>query len=295
MKTAVIVLSFNTKELLKNCLDSIFTKKWRYKYDIYVVDNASTDGSFEMVEKEFPKVHLTKNKENVGFTKGNNQILNTIKADLYLLLNSDTEVIEDSLDNLVDFTKNNHYGITTCRLIYKDRKFQPNAGLLPDFLALFIWLSGFDDVIPLWVKLPSVHLKQESLKGTKEVGWVSGSVMMIKKEVIEKIGGLDEDIFMYGEDVELCFRAKKAGFKVGWTDSATIMHIGGGSTKDPAYKQWIGEFNGLIYIYKKNYGKVAAIYLKTVIIFCVILRMIAFFLIGRIKIAQTYGKILTNF
>lgn len=296
MSCAVIILSYNTKDLLRNCLNSIYEKKWKQKFDIYVVDNASVDGSSAMVKKDFTEVSLIENKENLGFTKGNNQILKSVKADFYLLLNSDTEVFDGSLDNLVEFVNESDYGIASCKLVFRDGVFQSNAGFLPMFFPLFFWLSGLDDILSfLGIELPSTHLKENFLKGRKEVGWVSGSVMIIKREVIGKIGGLDEDIFMYGEDVEFCFRAKKAGFRVGWTQDATIMHIGGGSSKNPALKQWLGEFKGLLYIYKKYYGQIPAIFLRGLIYVFIAVRVIVFTLIGKLKIAQTYGKIFTSF
>lgn len=296
MTCAVIILSYNTKNLLRNCLKSLYDNKWKEKYEIYVVDNASSDGSSKMVKDQFPKVHLIENKENLGFTKGNNQILEKVEADLYLLLNSDTEICKDSLDNLVKFINSSDYGVASCKLVFKDGSFQPNAGSLPTTVPLFNWLSGLDDVLEyIGVSLPSTHLKERFLRGQKEVGWVSGSVMIIKKEVIDTIGGLDEHIFMYGEDVEFCLRVKRAGFKTGWTDSATIMHIGGGSSKNPAFKQWVGEFNGLLYIYRKYYGLFPSLILKIFLYLFTLLRIVAFSVVGKFKIAQTYGKILTSF
>src|SRR5690348_6185110 len=103
MKLAVIILSYNTKELLKKCLNSIEREKWRTSLSVVVVDNASVDGSVEMIKREFPGVSLIQNKENLGFTKGNNVALRKIKADYYLILNSDTQVKEGSIDKLVEF------------------------------------------------------------------------------------------------------------------------------------------------------------------------------------------------
>ena len=131
-------------------------------------------------------------------------------------------------------------------------------------------------------------------KGDKEVGWVSGSVMAIKREILEKIGLLDDKIFMYGEDTEYCIRAIKKGFKVGWTDKATIVHIGGGSSKNPSFRQWLGEIKGLKYIYKKFNNKTEQLFLNILIYVSIILRIIAFSLIGKFNVSKLYGKILFN-
>lgn len=293
MKVVVIIVSFNTMQLLKNCLKSI--SKINKIYQIYVVDNGSTDGSVEMVKNNFPKVHLIDTGENLGFVKGNNLVLKKSNADLNILLNSDTEVLKDSLDNLVAFMKNSDYGIGSCKLYFKDEAFQPNAGDKPSMLSIFFWLSGLDDILPFKDKLPSIHRKYANYyKGERPVGWVSGSVMAIKKEVINKIGCLDENIFMYGEDVEYCMRAAKAGFKIGWTDNAEIVHIGGGSSKDPYFKQWIGEYRGLIYIYKKFYGQFQAMALKILIYFFTLVRVFAFLITGKFNVSQTYAKIIIS-
>lgn len=296
MKLAVVILSFNTKELLQDCLSSIFEKKWQTDFEVWLVDNGSADGSAQMVKKNFPKVKLIESKENLGFTGGNNLALKKAQADYYLLLNSDTVVLDGSIDKLINFADNHDFGILSCKLLNKDKTLQPNAGDLPTLFPTFVWLSGLDDVL-FFLKnyLPSVHKTSKSYYlGQKEVGWVSGSVMLIKDQVVKKIGGLDEKIFMYGEDLEYCLRAYKNGFKVGWTDSAQIIHLGGGSTKNASLKQWLGEFKGLLYVYKKYYGQVSASFLKILIYFFVTLRIIAFSLIGKFNSSKTYAKILVT-
>ena len=295
MKVGIIIVNFNTKDLLRNCLNSILNKKWKHQYEIWVVDNGSKDGSLELIRSKFPQLNLVDVGNNVGFTTGNNLGLKQSKLGLNILLNSDTEVYENSLDNLVDFINDSVFGIGSCKLVYKDGTFQPNAGLLPTPPPLLVWVSGLDDILPIIGKnLPTTHFKDGFLKGQKEVGWVSGSVMIIKREVIEKIDGLDENIFMYGEDMEFCLRAKKAGFKIGWTDTAVIMHIGGGSSRNSSLRQWLGELKGLLYIYKKFHGQLAATGLKLLLYFFILLRILAFSIVGKFNIALTYGKVLTS-
>lgn len=292
MKVAIIIVNFNTKLLLQECLESMLKKKWKNDFLIYVVDNASSDGSVEMVEKEFPRVQLIKSDKNLGFTGGNNLALKMVDTDLVILLNSDTEVLENSLDNLVDFAMQNNYGIVSCKLLNKDKSLQPNAGELPFGMPFITWIAGFDD-IPVFGKMLRSYHEQASrfYQKNRSVGWVSGSVMAIKKEVLAKIGFFDEGIFMYGEDVDYCLRAQRAGFKIGWTNEAEIIHLGGGSSTDPHLRQWIGEFKGLLYIYKKYYGLVASLVLKLVMYVFILIRMVAFLLIGKPKFSITYAKV----
>ena len=292
MELAVIILNYNTKDLLESCLKSVLSKKWQTQLKVIVVDNASSDDSRNALKK-FPQVKVIENDKNLGFAAGNNVALRSTAADYYLLLNSDTLVQDDSLDALVGFAEEKDFDIVSCKLLNSDKTFQPNAGELPFGLPLFFWISGLDDIPFIGKLLPSFHQKYEdNLLRSEEVGWVSGTAMLIKKKVIDQIGLLDEVLFMYAEDTEYCFRAKKKGFKIGWTNKGQIIHLGGGSLKDPSFRQWLGEFRGLIYIYKKYLGSLASLFLKLVFLIFIFIRVVVYLVIGKVKIAATYTKIL---
>lgn len=291
---AIIILNYNTKQLLKKCLLSLL--KNNKSDEIWIVDNHSFDGSLDMLKKDFPKINVVTNQENFGFSKGMNIGLKKINSKIYLLLNSDTEIKGDSVNKLIDCLKNSNFSIMSSKLIYPGGDFQPNAGDLPFGVALISWLSGADDFFHKFgLSLPSFHRTDEKYySSNREVGWVSGSVMAIKKEVIDKIGFLDEKIFMYAEDVDFCIRAKKAGLSTGICSGAEIIHIGGGSLSNPRFSQWLGEFKGLIYLYKKYFGSLIAFFLRILIYFFVFLRVIVFFIIGKKNIALNYGKIIKS-
>jgi len=296
-RLAVIVLTYNSKKVTLDCLESIFSKKWQTPFSIWLVDNNSQDQTIEAVRDKFPEVKIIASKKNLGFAGGNNLALKkTFKNyPFLLLLNNDTLVKEKSLDKLVEFFEDSPYSIATCKLEYPGGAFQANVGRLPVFPYIFIWLSGVDDLFRKLFGLPSYQERNERFyQGDKDVGWVSGAVMLIKAEVLKKIGFLDDKIFMYGEDVDFCWRAKKADFKVGFTDRTSIVHIGGASFEQPKYNQWLGEFRGLIYLYEKNYGELSSIILKIFIYFFVFLRIIAFALIGKKDYAKTYFKVFKN-
>src|SRR5579884_2503339 len=188
MELAVIVLSYKNPPLLKKCLESVFKYPAR-KMEVWVVDNASGDESVGMVKKNFPQVNVIESSENGGFSKGNNLGLKKAKADYYLLLNPDTEVKEGSLNNLVEFMDKNDYGLASCRLVYPDGSFQPNGGDTPNLWPVFVWISGLDDVLVGINKLlPSFHRKfPEYFRGDRQVGWVGGTAMIIRKSVLEKV------------------------------------------------------------------------------------------------------------
>lgn len=293
LNLTVVIVNFNTRDLTLRCLKSIYDKKWKLGLQVYVVDNNSTDGSVEAIKQQYPAVQIIENKENLGFSRANNQALKMAESEYYLILNSDTEVVEYALDNLIDFSKNGGFDIATCKLLNSDGTLQPNSGELPTFIPLFFWLSGLDDIMKRIVPISSYHaMDRKYYTGDRKVGWVGGTAMLVKREVFEKVGFLDENIFMYAEDVEFCLRAQKAGFRVGWTDTAEIIHLGGASSKDPKFNQWVGEFKGLTYIYRKYYGILTALVLKIFIYIFIILRALGFLILGRPEFTKTYAKVL---
>lgn len=292
---AIIIVNYNTKDLTLDCLQSIFSKEWKTDFEVVVVDNNSSDDSVVMIEKKFPQVHLIKSNENLGFSRGNNLALEKIPARNYLLLNSDTKVLGDSIDELMNFLNGGEFDIVTCKLVNSDGSFQPNGGSLPKLLPTIFWLLGVDDILTKLIKFESYHYQsREFFKNNKSIGWISGAVVLLKSEVIKKIGGFDKKIFMYGEDVEFCYRATKAGFRIGWTDSAQIMHIQGASSEKPHLKQWMGEFRGILYIYEKHYGMLWRALIKMMIYFAILLRVVVFSLKGRFDFAKTYAQIAIN-
>lgn len=292
---SVVIVSFNTCELTCRCLESIFGNRWKSILEVILVDNNSVDDTVEVVKKKFPKVAVVENKENVGFARGNNLGVAKAHGEYVLLLNSDTEVYPRALDDLLDFAKKGKFDVASCKLVFPDGSFQHNGGYLPTFGPIFLWLSGMDDILDIFgVKTKIYHLRDEKqYKNLTELGWVAGTAMLIKRDVFDRVGLLDEKIFMYTEDVDFCFRVRLAGGRIGWNKDAVIMHVGGGSTKTPNLTQWLGEFRGLMYIYQKYYGVAASLVLRLMIYAFVLLRIVVFILLGRFNYSLTYGKIIT--
>lgn len=290
---SVIIVNFNTKKLTLDCLDSVLKSKTTFEFELLVVDNNSTDGSVEAIKKFYPQVRLIQSSANLGFGGGNNLGINQIHAKYYLLLNSDTLLEENSIENLYYFAKGQNLDIASCKITGVDGKLQPNTGHLPTFLPLLFWLTGLDDLMIKVFSLPSYHTQQPKFyQGQKEVGWVSGTVMLIKMDVFKTIGYFDDNIFMYAEDVDFCWRAKLRNFKIGWTEGATVYHLGGGSQDKPHFRQWSGEFKNLIYLYQKYYGLMASISLRLLIYLFASFRIIAFTVAGRKEYAKTYAKVI---
>lgn len=294
MDLAIIIVSYNTRELTKQCLDSLFAHKILPEFEVWVVDNASTDGSVDMLQK-YSDINLIIEDSNLGFAKANNLAIKRAKAQYYLLLNSDTIVAENSINKLYTSAVDQGFGISACKLLYTDMTFQPNGGDLPKFIPLMTWLTGLDDLARLiGVRLPSFHFSSQQQFNTR-IGWVAGTAMLVKSEVIEKIGVLDEKLFMYVEDVDYCWRAANKNFRIGWVADTSIIHIGGGSSKNPRISQWRGEFKGLTYMYNKYYGRGAAILLRFLIIIFGLLRMLGFGVMGKWDYVKAYGKVIISF
>lgn len=292
---AVVIINYKTKDLTLKCLQSIYDSKPKIKFEVWVVDNNSEDNSLALIKKKFPQINFIESNINLGFSGGNNLALRQVEAKYYLLLNSDTEITDHALDSLCEFADNSDFGICSCKLINSDGSFQPNGGELPAIIPLLSWLSGFDDIFRKFLKIKSYQSRnKEYYTNKKRVGWVSGSVMLIKNEVIEKIGYLDDKIFMYGEDVEYCWRANKAGYKIGWTNEAEILHLGGASSTTPKYNQWMGEFKGLLYIYNKFLGAYMSLLLKITFYIFILARIIGFLIFGKASYSRIYAKIFVN-
>ncbi len=291
MTVALSIVEYNTKDLLRDCLKTIFSQKWQNQVKVWVVDNASKDDSVLMVKKEFPEVRLIESKKNLGFGAGHNLVFKKANSDYFLILNSDTKMGAGAIDGMAAFLEENpDCAIASCKILGFDGYLQPNGGDLPIGLALFNWLFNLE----LFGSIKaSFHRNDKSYyQNAHKVGWVSGNFMMVKREVFKKIGFFNEDYFMYFEDVEFCYRAKKAGFEVWVNPNVNILHLSGGSQDDPKLRQWLGEFRGLVLFYRQNFGILASYFIKILVYLAIMVRIITFALMGRLNYAKTYAKVI---
>jgi len=253
-RLSIIILNWNTRALLRECLHSLHREAMTDN-EIIVVDNASTDGSPQMVQDSFPQVKLLTNTHNLGFTIANNQGMKIAQGRYILLLNSDTLASRAALDALVQFM-DNHPDVGACspRLLRPDGTPQPYA-FGKDPTPGYLFARGFNQIIL------RRHLHNWGIDKPLAVDWVSGACLMVRREVIEQVGGLDENIFMYFEDNDWCLRIRKAGWKVFYVPQAEITHIGGQSlNQNPKARQ--AYYQSLAYFYDKHYGVIAKVLLK---------------------------------
>ena len=228
-----IIINYNVKEFLLNLLGSIDKAVKNISTEIIIVDNASDDGSVEILREKFPKIKLIANKENVGFGVANNQALESAKGKYFLLINPDAIVKEDTLIKMLEFfSKTPQAGIAGCKVLNPDGSLQfACRRSFPGPWTSFTKVMGLSKLFPKSRLFARYNLTYLDENQTYEVDAVSGAFLMMRKEVYEKIGGFDEQFFMYGEDLDLCYRAQKSGFKVFFVHNTEIIHYKGESTK----------------------------------------------------------------
>lgn len=255
---AVIIVNYNTKHLLKTCLGSVFDTMKEISFEVIVVDNASSDGSVEMIKKVFPNVILIENRKNVGFAKANNQALNLIKNHRYILfLNSDAVLVSDSGKKLMMFLqKNEKAGAVSPALRFPDGNPQAAGGFTPKIYTAFNYFLFLSYFFPkLFKGLFIDHKRLKKSESPLAVDWIAGTCFMTKKQVIEEVGGMNESYFLYAEDAELCRRIKESGWQIFYLPYLEIIHYHGASSK-AASDLWI---KALIKYVKASQGILHAI------------------------------------
>ncbi|MGA8263305.1 MAG: glycosyltransferase [Ignavibacteriaceae bacterium] len=233
MDLSIIIVNYNVKEFLQNLLHSIDKAAQNITHEIIIVDNASDDGSIEFLQQKFPKVKLIINKENLGFGKANNIGMKVASGRYFLLLNPDTLLSENLLQEMTTFLdKTIEAGMAGCKILNPDGTLQLACRRsFPGPWTSFCKVTGLSNLFPKSKIFAHYNLTYLDENQTYEVDAISGSFMMMRKEVYEKTGGFDEDFFMYGEDLDLCYRIQKEGYKVFYVHSAQIIHYKGESTK----------------------------------------------------------------
>ncbi len=250
---SIIIVNWNTKQLLRQCLSSI--KNQGENWEIVVVDNASTDDSPRMVEDEFPEAQLLLNETNLGFARANNQGIQASQGRYILLLNSDTIVSGGALTGLMHFM-DRHPDAGACgpRLLRPDGAPQPYA-FGGDPTLGYLLARGLKQL------LFHRYLHDWATDTVQVVDWVSGACFLARRQAIEQVGLLDENIFMYFEDNDWCLRMRQAGWKVYYNPRVEVIHIGGQSlAKNPSAQR--SYYRSLEYFYAKHYGRLAGWFLR---------------------------------
>ena len=257
MKLAVIIVNYNVKHFLEQCLISAIDAAKQLTCEIYVVDNNSVDGSVEMVSKRFPSVKLIANKDNVGFSKANNQAMRLTNAEYVLLLNPDTVVEHDTLSKVVEFMDNHpDAGGLGVKMIDGKGKFLPESKRgLPTPSVAFHKIFGLSNLFPKSKTFSKYHLGYLDNDKTHEIEILSGAFMLMRKAALDKVGLLDEDFFMYGEDIDLSYRIILGGYKNYYFPETTIIHYKGESTKKSSINYVFVFYRAMIIFAKKHFSQ----------------------------------------
>ena len=265
MNLSIVIVNYQTFELTRDTINSIFEFSYPFSYEVIVVDNASGDDSLSRLKDYFEdRVMFIASSENNGFAAGNNQALKIAKGKYVLLLNSDTIVLENTLENIYNYMEEHtDVGATGCRVVLENgdldkacKRSFPNVK--NSFFRLFH--------IPTNSKDDNYNLDDLPDGEVYEIDCLTGAFMFVRKETLDEVGFLDETFFMYGEDIDLCFRIKNAGWKIVYYGKSKIMHLKGASSKKQKSKL-IYEFYRAMYIYYKKHHANESSFIVNIVVY----------------------------
>jgi GT2 family glycosyltransferase len=281
MDLSIVILSFRDREKLRETIKSVYRSKIGYSYEVIVVDNDSGDGSAEMVEQEFPQVTLIRNANN-GFAGGNNVGMRIAKGKYILLLNPDTEVMENTLQECLDLMEQrSDIGMLGCKVLRPNGDYDyASKKALPDPLGAFFRYVGLSKLFPNSKFFVRYNVPKSSYEEEGEMGSGTGAFLMTRREVIDKIGMLDEDYWMYWEDMDWCYRCHMAGWKVWYYPKVKIIHHKGVSSRKTPYRALLAFHKAMWVFYKKNYSQKMPFFIDWLAYLAVWARFVVLFLIN---------------
>ncbi len=259
MKLSIIIVNYNVRHFLEQCLNSVGKATANISAEVFVVDNNSPDDSVKMVKENFPEVIIIQNKENVGFSKANNQAIELAKGEYILLLNPDTVVEEDTFEKCIQFMDAHpNGGGLGVKMIDGNGNFLPESKRgLPTPAVSFYKIFGFSKLFKKSKVFSKYHLGYLKEDEINEIEVLSGAFMWMRKSVLNKVGYLDEAFFMYGEDIDLSYRIILGGYKNYYFPEAKIIHYKGESTKKGNINYVFVFYNAMIIFSKKHFAKKA--------------------------------------
>lgn len=274
---SIVIVNWNTRALLADCLDSVYAQAEGLVLEVFVVDNASADGSPAMVRERFPQVRLVANTANVGFAPANNQAIRQAVGRHVLLLNSDTVVHAGALRQMVAFLDAHpRCGVAGACLLNGDGSLQASWAQFPS----------------LWSEVLGRNLRvRQPLPGAAgqpafAVDWVGGACLMIRRAAIDQVGLMDERFFMYSEETDWCYRVKQAGWAIAYLPEARVTHFGGASSRQNNVKMFVELNRSKLYFFRKHYGPVRAGLLRLSLLGATVAKMAWLWAASRLNPAQ---------
>ena len=298
---SVIIVNYNTSGLTSKCILSIIKYSREINLEIIVIDNASSDGFYEkisLIKDKIKSLKILRNKHNIGFGKANNQGIKIARGKYVLFLNSDTNISDNLLSEMLYWMDRNlKVGMSTCALKNPDGTLQGTGGFFPTIIRVFSWMTFLDD-IPLMERLIKpfhpFHARSFFYKGesyynkTIEFDWITGAFMLVRYEAIKQVDGFDEDYFMYTEDTDLCYRIKQRGWKIMYIPKWSITHYGGKSSRREF--SLINEYHGIKIFYKKHMPSYQMALLRIFLKLGAVLRMVVLTIIEGKEAFRIYAK-----
>lgn len=285
LELSMLIISYNTKKLLDKCLHSIYQSlvNKSLRFEVIVVDNASTDGSVELVKELYPQVVLIKNSLNVGFGRANNQGIKKAMSKNILFLNSDTEVMDDAIEKLYRYFKTlpQKSGVGG-KLFNPDNTPQPSCG--PAYSLWHIFTA-------LFLKGDYLNLTRYSPQRIIKVDWVMGACMVLPREAFREVGGFDEGIFMYMEEIDWQYRAKRQGYQMSFYPDAHFIHTGAGSSQTRT-TPILNVFHGFLYYYKKHFPGWRLGVLRVILVLKAVVAIVLFALMHKKEDQKLYFEAL---
>ena len=257
---SVIIVSWNVRDLLSRCLGSLIAgdESDPLQLEVIVVDNASQDDTATYVSTHFPQVRLLVNDGNAGFAAANNQGLALARGRYCLLLNPDTELVDDALGRMVGYMDSHpQVGVLGPQLRYPDGRPQPSRRRFPTFATALLESTPLQQVLPANRVLRHYYVKDRPADETQEVDWLVGASLLVRRQVVETAGGLDEGYFMYFEELDWCRRIRDAGWKIVYFPEAVVIHHEGQSSRQVVPLRHIRFQSSKVRYFTKHHGRVA--------------------------------------
>lgn len=292
MDLSIVIVNWNTREMLRECLDSLFNNIKGLDYEVIVVDNGSTDGSTQMVVEQFPDVRVIENRENVGFARANNQGISLSSGKYILLLNSDAFIQDDSIQKMLAVLEANpRVAIAGAKLVYPDGSPQVSHGPLPTLTIECLRLFGLDKIL-------EIGQSADHFEEFIETGTVEGACFLTRRQALDQIGVMDEGYFFFSEEVDLCYRAHLHGWKVVFVPGTRVVHVRGGST-GVVPRRVLMLYRGKLQYFEKHFGGKERMRLYQLIAIATSLKLIVYtglriLSFGRIKKDDLWKEVSQN-
>ena len=274
---SLVIVNWNTKDLLDACLKSVYEQTNNQLIEIIIIDNDSSDDSCDMVKVKYPDVILIENDGNSGFSAANNQGFEIARGKYVLMLNSDTVILDNAIGKVLDYAEQNQdVAVLGCKLYYPDMRFQSSCFRFPNIASVFFSATYLSQLFKKSVFFNQDRYGECEWFSEKDVDCVMGSFFFMRKSVLEKVGYLDTNYFMYGEEADLCYRIKRAGWKIRFYPNARIIHVYKGSQKGPESVAWsyIAGICSILLFIAKNKSLIAAYFCNILMLIMLLPRTI---------------------